>query len=204
MSVYGGKNVSPGKAMARTWFYSHIPRGSLYSGMHIVIASRDCGDIKYLLSIGVNADQIIACDIDPLARIEASKYGVIVSDYPRIEDTVRWAQAVYGNRLISVNVDLCCSLLNAAESAAEVLEARIPFTSLTYQRGRDRRLLDEYNFTGIDTESARLMYLRSKTKLMESGNIEYQSFTRTSIGASMGVVMWVQRRKAGRPKKVRA
>ena len=55
---YGGKNESPGKAKARTWGYAALKRPQLYSGYHIVIASRDCGDIRYLLSCGVHADHI--------------------------------------------------------------------------------------------------------------------------------------------------
>ncbi len=196
--VYGGKNESPGKAMARTWGYANVPRSSLYSKTHIVIASRDCGDIKFLLSLGVPAEHIIACDIDTVALVEASRYGVQISPHPRIEDTVRWALDT-GYDVYSVNVDLCCSLLEAAPTVATIVSERIPLTLLTYRRGRDLSVIRSY--PGLTSDEARLAYLTSFTGLMPTDQTTYHSFTRLSQGSAMGVCMWQQKKRPGRRAK---
>ena len=195
---YGGKLESPGKSMARTWVYSHIPRWALYTMYHVVIASRDCGDIRFLLSLGVHADHIIACDLDPVAREEAAKFGVIVSPHPDIVATAKWACDAYP--VFSINVDLCCSLLDAAPIVAEALKVRAPLTMLTYRRGRDRTVLDMCT-SDVSSDEKRMAYLKRWTEMEPDAQETYHSFTRISQGSAMGVCMWTQNAKPGRKVK---
>lgn len=199
-TVYGGKNESPGKAAARTWAYANVPRSSLYTKKHIVIASRDCGDIRYLLSLGVPAENIIACDIDPQAMQTAAGFGVQLSPHPRIEDTVRWAISS-GHDVCSVNVDLCCSMLVAAPIVATVLAERIPLTMLTYLRGRRGDAKIQRLYPDLKLDEARMAYLQSYGGVYPTGQMNYNSFTKLSQGSSMGVCLWKQKKRPGRRTK---
>lgn len=97
------------KTNARKVMYNTIDHATFFNKTHIVIASQICGDIKWLLSRGVRKDRIIACDLDPVARANARKLGVVVSPYDSLENTIRWAiQEKYV--LASVNADLCGKL----------------------------------------------------------------------------------------------
>src|ERR1700676_4106432 len=89
MIYHGNKSLpSPGKEAARAVGYDDIPRHKFYQGYHIVIASRECGDIKYLLNNGVSPKQIIACDMDPKALSAARKLGVVIAGHPRIASSI--------------------------------------------------------------------------------------------------------------------
>lgn len=202
-TTYGGKLESPGKAKARSWGYALLKRPDLYQKHHIVIASRDCGDIRYLLGLGVEPNRIVACDIDPVARAMAKQYGVTVSPHPRIEDTVKWAQAM-GWALGSVNVDLCCSLLDAAPIAGAVLGVLqgTVLALLTYRRGRDATVLGCRPEEMPDT--SRMEYLAVHTKCKPNATETYHSFTRTNQGSAMGVAAFFVKGKPGRKAKVQA
>lgn len=133
---------SKGKSAARAYFYNLLTSKKLHEGYHVVIASQFCGDIKYLLGLGVRPERIIACDIDPIARENAGKLGIIVSPFPTIEATSSFAQGPLFKRngkLASVNVDLCCTLPFAVETMRKVMfhVGYQPLISLTYSRYRD-------------------------------------------------------------------
>lgn len=122
MSVFSGDSFQ--KKKIRDKAYSQIKKDDLINKMHIVIASRMCGDIRYLLDKGVPEDHIIACDTDPLAVIEAAKFGVVISPHGTIQDTVRWAVALFGvTEIASVNVDLCKTVKQAAPILRDVWDA---------------------------------------------------------------------------------
>lgn len=69
MKIYKGNGTA--KRQARTKCYTSIPYDLLMNGEHVVIASRECGDIKLLLEMGVNNNQIYAFDKDVTALKEA-------------------------------------------------------------------------------------------------------------------------------------
>lgn len=83
---------TPAKASERARAYQNLSRAKLLKGYHVVIASTACGDIKHLKSLGVPANQIIACD----------RRDIIA--------TTQWALEMFGGKLASVNVDLCMTL----------------------------------------------------------------------------------------------
>lgn len=94
MSLYQG--FSPQKTMARSTAYSQIPRSKFYSGKRVVIASRECGDIQWLLDCGISPSNIIACDLDYGAIQAARKFRVRISPHDSIEATTEWALRTFG------------------------------------------------------------------------------------------------------------
>jgi hypothetical protein len=145
--IYSGN--SPGKTIVRAesygWLLRKLGEDRFLSGYHLVIASRDCGDIDFLLTCGVNPRHIIACDLDPVARNLAKGHGVIVSPEPSIEETVPCAVRIYGARNIaSINVDLCSPLRSwGRANGAAILKSVLDETPLstvvffTFYRSRD-------------------------------------------------------------------
>lgn len=138
---------SPEKERVRTLAYSKVSPKGWRDGYHIVIASRECGDIKYLLSMGVSPQKIVACDIDPIARKNARKLGVVISASPDIVQTVR-LMLVYAGRenIASINVDLCGQVHMVSQILTEIFEAALPFGGIhqdtqvftTYSRNRNK------------------------------------------------------------------
>ena len=202
---YGGKNESPGKHRVRSWEYSLLKRPDLYTKHHIVIASKDCGDIRYLLSLGVAPSKIIACDIDPAARVKAKEFGVVVSPYPSVQDTVLWAIAS-GFKIASINVDLCASLVEACPILAPVLDAATCLQAaaclvfFTYRRGRDAAVLRRYS--KLHADDARKLYLMVEAGRFPDLTDTYHSFTRTSQGSAMAANVFTIRGKPGLKPKV--
>jgi hypothetical protein len=145
--IYSGN--SSGKTIVRAesygWLLRKLGEDRFLSGYHLVIASRDCGDIDFLLTAGVDPRHIIACDLDPVARNLAKGHGVLVSPHPSIEETVPWAVRSYGARNIaSINVDLCSPLRSwGRANGAAVLKSVLDETPLratvffTFYRSRD-------------------------------------------------------------------
>lgn len=188
MALYGGKEHSPGKHAARNFVYSHsdnIP-AKFQNGTHIVISSRECGDIHYLRERGIKKSNIVACDIDWLARQAAWKLGVRVSPYPDIVDTVRWAIDLRGqDDIATVNVDLCGNVRTGAQIVQKVLKLVGEHTAvfLTFVRGRDE---------GLYSTRDRLDYLSQfigYPKIRSTDYYSYQSATDTSRGAPMCAVV---------------
>jgi len=189
MDAYGGKNESAGKTFARAWGYALLQRAKLYSMFHIVIASQDCGDIRFLLGLGVRPDRIIACDIDPKAVEIARTFGVIISPLPRIEHTVAWAQ-VQRFAIGSINVDLCCSLLGGVNILGPILAAAAPLTLFTFRRGRDSTLLKrqkEQHGVKFNNDHLRALYVQEKVGELPGKQESYHSSTRTNQGSAMGI-----------------
>ena len=197
VSIYR-ENNSPGKIATRAHGYSLLTRVQLFNGIHIVIASRECGDIKFLLSLGVKAKNIIACDIDPVARANAKALGVVVSPRETIQDTVTWAFAKHGRKIVSVNADLCMSVINGTPILKAVLEnirAMIGGKSsqiivmFTYARYRDSVVIK-----GTDNHmSARLAHICLETGLSLGHSVngygnDYVSYTKSRTGAPMSML----------------
>jgi hypothetical protein len=96
-------------------------RRNLLRKYHIVIASRECGDIKALIAMGASPKRIIACDLDQYARMTARRLGCIVSPMGNIVATVEWAIRYFGRKNIaSVNVDLCFGLMRCMNILQQV------------------------------------------------------------------------------------
>jgi hypothetical protein len=170
---------SPAKTIVRResydWLLRRFGENRFLSGYHIVIASRDCGDIDFLITVGVDPKHIIACDLDPVARNLAEGYDVIISPYPSIEETVPWAVRTYGARNIaSINVDLCSPLrsrgrANGVATLKEVLD-ETPLAATvfyTFYRSRDG-IYDRPR-----SLRKRLIYLR---KIIGKGEIIQQAY----------------------------
>lgn len=196
MTIGYRENFSPGKAAARSNAYAHLSRKDLYSGIHIVIASEECGDIKHLLFLGVSAKNIIACDINPQARDNAKALGVIVSQHHTIQDTISWACSKYGKRIVSVNVDLCMSVKRGVPILNQVLDnmgkflkgkstVKVPFT---YLRARD-------SIQDTKANTKRLAYLFNTAGLEKDWSLNgigynYQSYTKKSVGSPMSMIVF--------------
>lgn len=183
MAVYHSNksSPSPGKEAARAFAYSKLKRSALYNSYHIVIASRECGDIRFLLNMGVPRKRIIACDIDVLAREAAKRLGVIVSPFPDIVDTVAWANDNYGRSNIgSVNVDLCETLPCGLETLGRVFDADVRgLVFFTFLRSRDRMRSTEERLQYLDVALPNRL-----------DHYAYQSYTADSIGSPMSVVVY--------------
>jgi hypothetical protein len=175
---------SPQKALARAFAYSKVARKDFYGKTHIVIASRECGDIKFLLEHGVRKNHIVACDVDPEALKAAKKFGVRISPFADIERTTELFSA-YGLPLASVNVDLCMTLKKGYPVLDAVLDlvykkAKVFFTFCRYRDGMkstEQRMRMFENLSGIggqwDATPAEVLH--------------YQSHTNNSIGSPMTV-----------------
>lgn len=186
-STYHGNKAfeSAGKTVARAWAYAPLAqkRASFFSQRHIVIASRECGDIAYLLALGVRKSHILACDIDPHAVKAARKLGVpcFAGD---IASATRTYINLHGARAIgSVNVDLCVTLC----AGVPILRDTVYTTGLalhtpvfyTFTRNRDRWHSTEERIAHLSAEMMQ--------DVGADDYFTYQSSTRDSIGTPMCV-----------------
>ena len=202
------KNNSPGKLAARSNAYAHLSRDEIYTGKHLLIASIDCGDILHLLHLGVPAKNIIACDIDPKAREAAKSLGVVLSPFETIQDTVTWAFTKYGRKIVSVNVDLCMSVINGSPILNAVLDNMEKILGkkssqvnvmFTYARYRD----------GINDgpeNGKRLTYLCAKTGLKLASSLNgtgynYVSHTKVAQGSPMSMIAFQPFRSYNKPRQ---
>ena len=168
---------SPGKSYARMVAYSYalkkLGKRRFNTMKHIVIASVECGDIRYLVEHGVPPKNIIACDVDWSARSSASMWDVIVSNSSSIEDTV----LEYQNNIATVNVDLCAALTKGGSVLGNVLDNRPPGSIVfyTYFRARD----------GMYSQEQRTSYLTRIAGKKPVRQLQYQSSTYNSGGSPM-------------------
>lgn len=188
MALFTG--MSPTKTAVRAESYSAVARRDFYSKVHIVIASRECGDIKFLLAHGVQPNKIVACDLDPIAVEEARKLGVTISPHGDIRETVVWAFREYGKKNIaSINVDLCCGLWDGMPILRGVLDLGVNKTIkvfFTYRRGRR---------DGFKSDEGRNIFLRGGTRTDKFRRevtkiLPYFSWHKTSTGSAMGVAIF--------------
>lgn len=184
MAMYQGKERSPGKIAARAWCYSKVRPNKLYRDKHIVIASRECGDIRYLIQdLGVAPRNILACDIDPVAMQSAALWSVEVSSQPNIVKTVAVAKSSIGlTKLASINVDLCMTIDRGAPILNDVLDqaGRMVPVFFTFLRGRDN----------MSSTEERLTKLEGLLTAPIQDFFCYQSSTRTSVGSPMCVAQF--------------
>lgn len=171
MSLYAGN--SPGKDTARHHYYNHLRNSpNFLKQYHIVIASRECGDILYLQSLGVENSKIIACDKDRQAVINAGQLGVIA--WPlTIEQTVKKAVSKFGAKNIgTINVDLCFTLMTAVPIVHEVLESAPIHAKvyLTFLRARDG--IDDPE----DIDGKRVAYLEHNLRGVSNGVKDWWSY----------------------------
>lgn len=186
MALYQGKENSLGKLAARRFVYGHNRLHNptkFHNGTHIVISSRECGDILFLREREVKKSNIIACDLDKLARQAAWRLGVRVSPYPDIVDTVKWAIDLRGKEdIASVNVDLCGHVRSGCRVMENILRqvGRDTSVFLTFVRGRDEGMYSTED--RIDYLADHLQFYRP---IPQDNYFCYQSSTDTSRGAPM-------------------
>jgi len=199
---YGGKIESLGKERCRMRGYELCGR-ALWDTYHIVIASRDCGDIIALRGKNVNPNKIIACDTDEHALfcVQQMHRGVIISPHPTIRDTVRWAIS-QGYKIGSINVDLCESLVTTMpvfEGVWNVVqEAGIKVVLMfTFLRGRDATIVRDC----VDTDKARENHVIHHVGVTPTFMDGYNSYTSAKQGSNMAVYAWEVAGRRG-PKRV--
>ena len=192
MSLYhGDKNLpSPPKELTRSWLYSSINRHDFFNKQHVVIASRECGDILFLKKFGVKNENIIACDKDTVALRRAKKLGVFTYAYPKVVNevstdiiaTAKWAAYLYKANLASINVDLCVNLKTGLPILNEILALKLSKKTkvfFTFSR-RSGRL----GPVELRNDASRHAYLEQQTgKKWEI--FPYISWTNNSHGAIM-------------------
>jgi hypothetical protein len=184
-------DMSPQKTAARALAYSRVQRRQFLTGKHIVIASRKCGDIRHLIDHGIKPSNIIACDVDYVARAMASRLGATLSPKNTIEETVRWAFQTYGKaNIASINVDLCAGVEKGTEILADVFstceankyKGAIFFTFFRPNRKGGMKGKDNIDYittsVGIGDE-----YF-AKNGLV----FPYQSYTPNSVGSPMCMI----------------
>lgn len=147
-ALYAGN--SPEKSLCRAQVYVRLLRNDrkgFYQKKHIVIASRECGDIRFLLDIGVSPNNIIACDTDPHARLAAQVHLPDENIGTDIVETVR-ATIASGAEISTINIDLCNKLQVGGKILKDILEltknggAANAAVFLTYFCGRDNMFSD--------------------------------------------------------------
>lgn len=118
--TYAGN--SPQKSARRAEAYSSLSRQDFLTKKHIVIASRDCGDIKFLQEHGIPNDNIIACDIDQVAVDKARKLGIRHAFNADIVDTVDATIKIFGHhKIATINVDLCSGIRVGIVSLTKII-----------------------------------------------------------------------------------
>jgi hypothetical protein len=182
--------MSPQKTAVRARSYGAISRRHFYGKIHIVIASRECGDIRFLIAHGVQPDKIVACDLDPAAIAAARKLGVTLSPHGDIRETVAWAFQKYGKKNIaSINVDLCCGLWDGTPILRGVLDLGITKNIqvfFTYRRGRRDGFRNDYEREAhLRTHIQTVKFKRPLVMLMP-----YHSWHSKSTGSAMGVAIF--------------
>lgn len=183
--LYHNKKRHPSgpKEAARSFAYMQVQRQPMFKGYHIVIASTECGDIKYLLSLGVDPSKIIVCDTNRKALAAAKEFGVVISPHKNIINTIDWACDTFGSKNIaSINVDLCATLFKGLQILSKAFSPKIHKNTkifFTYRRGRD----------DLNSENRALVANGMLTIFRKEFNqFNYQSHTVESIGSPMCMV----------------
>lgn len=105
------KGESPSKKFARFSFWtavaSELGKTRFYNGKHLVLASREGGDVSVLLGMGVQPKNIIPVDLNPKAALAAQdkfpEVQVIVGDVADIAKE-------YKRELVSAFLDFCAPM----------------------------------------------------------------------------------------------
>lgn len=190
MNNYPGN--SPGKSRVRTLGYDFALKkigAERYSaGRHIVIASEDCGDIRFLVEHNIPHGNIIACDINYRAVQAAIPWGVKAWALS-IQDAVKEA-LIPNNDVIhdiaTINVDLCNSLDKGWPILREVLRAawkapKKPIVFFTFaKRGRIRGDVMRELYLETSIKESKLWWYKG-VKAFHS----YMSTTHMSNGSPM-------------------
>jgi hypothetical protein len=177
--AYTYRGDTPGKQRARDVLYQlatvDVGPKRFSEEINVIVASRFCGDVKYLLARGSLPSNILACDTDELSRAAATSHGVSVSPHPDIIDTMRWAYEQYRDRIATLNFDLCHTILRV-----DLLEEALRYTPTkttalyTFMRGRD----------GMNSLQERLGYLTRNIRA-NIRYLNYQSNTKDNAGSPM-------------------
>lgn len=117
------KGDSPAKKFARAIYWlvaaENLPKTKLRDGLHLVLSSKDAGDIAALLALGVKPSAIIAVDQDPEAAL------AVLEEYPgvkSINDDVFDVARHYRGKLVSASFDLCNNVsLEIVDKMVEVV-----------------------------------------------------------------------------------
>ncbi len=191
-AAYSGN--SPQKSKVRSAAYANINRKALYGKSHVVIASRDCGDIKLLLACGVKPSMIVACDIDTTARKNAEKLGVVVSPFATITETVKWCYET-DRKLASINCDLCGTLatgFNIFKDICDLVDIYKDYKVVifyTFLRARD----SDFLFRNVREALIAAPYDDQRKEIVSNARTivewqEYQSWTEKNNGSPMVMV----------------
>ncbi len=188
MNTFSG--ISPEKSRVRAAAYSYLSKKQFYTRIHVVIASRECGDIHYLLQHKVPAKNIIACDTDPLA-VEAARELGVPAFQEDIRATAKWAVDKYKSKVASLNIDLCNSVNKGAPILREIVGG-LPWIGFpakvffTYARYHDGRCNGDRERLAIAREAAYCN--QSKANIL--AEMPYQSWTATSKGSPMTTMVF--------------
>jgi hypothetical protein len=188
----GYQGDSPGKMRARANGYGLLNRASMYGGMHIVVAG-GCGDILYLLQMGVPANHIIACDKSAECVRKASMHGVIIPPKGAakfIDRAVVWAADKYHN-IASINVDVFGTLSTSLNLMIDILDTcgeRGRHSLFMYTIGMRGDGLSK-DATEINPGFRRIHHFKKHTGVKELAGVEsYQSWTKERSGSPMCVL----------------
>jgi hypothetical protein len=194
MSKFEYRGESTGKIWGRAIAYGRIDCEPLYNDYHIVVAGL-CGDIDYLLNVGVDPGHIIACDKKPEYLEAARARGVIIPPDEIGYDLVRTtAWAVQGGKqLASHNTDLCTSLIQSVpilRQCLDLIEKSPRWTlcrcAFTFLCAHDPGLGKDENEENPGQK--RIDYFNKIVRRPLVRYEAYQSWTKTSRGSPMCVV----------------
>jgi hypothetical protein len=172
--------LSAGKEMARSSAYASLTHSQLFDKYHIVIASEECGDIKFLLALGVKPDRIIACDLSMSAVCNAKRYGVHTL-YCDIAYTVTWSFNECGRHNIgSINVDLCETMKTTLPTLKKIVALKPSMETAifyTFCRRNDMR-----------GDARRMQFFSQHINAKRLLTIKYQSQTKDNRGSHMCLI----------------
>lgn len=139
---------SPGKKLARVlfWFQALKVMGHsrLREGPHVVLSSRDTGDVATLLALGARPSSIIAVDKDPQACLD------VLDQYPgvkAINDDIFEVLKTYRRKAMTIHFDFCgqpsIDLIDRmSRDIAELPNGAYWGASFSYGREKERALSD--------------------------------------------------------------
>lgn len=185
---------SPPKKIARLRFWEAVEdilgAKSFSRGPHLVISSKEGGDISVLLGMGVRADHIIAVDTDPHAVAAAR----VKFEGVRIERCDFAQMAKENTPLACMFVDLCSPIRSG--SLEKIMRASSHCLLFGYEFLCGREKVDVYRkiekFQGTSQEQ-RIRYLADSpvkgVHYKPARNWHYLSSTESHIGKPMCITL---------------
>lgn len=174
---YTSKKTAPKKHYSRWRFYGHpmMPSKYLHQGYHILIPSIDCGDLEVLVkNLEVDADRILAGDLNPAACERAREYGVEATcgDILGVLE-----QALNdGKRIHTLNLDFCESPIKTASVLAIALRSNVNWIMYTFSQRSGKNL---------PTHAARRAWIIDECGQEPFEEWDYESSTKERKGSAM-------------------